>query len=203
MNSGRLYTPILLLWLAIAAGAQAQTLGKGIAVVLEEPRQKLPDLTLVSRLQSDLSLQEATMPQVIPGQDTTLAAPPRSRFDLEQLISWGHDAGCRYIIYLQIDKRGIFKRKQLGIPFVFNRYVVEGQVDGTYTLVDLIRCRIAGSWKLKTRLTGPRSWQVGENYPEDPDLNIAAPEKLTFLKNLEDKAATEIMTTVQPHLRGK
>lgn len=203
MKAAKIVFMAALMGASMTIGVKAQTIGKGIAVVLEEPRQKLPDLTLVTCLNTDLSLHETALPLVIPGQDTTLPAVPRSQFDLERLIAWGHEAGCRYILYLQIDRRAIAVRKQLGIPFVLNRYVVEGQVDGAYTLVDLLRCRVAGTWKLKTRLTGPRQWQVAENYADDPDLSLPAPEKILFLKKLEDKAAGEIMAIVHPHLRGK
>ncbi len=182
-----------------AAAAEAQTPPRTAGVICEQTTP-IPDFHLVERLER--ALQTQTGAKVIShGRDTT------ARFgagqDIEQMLTWGQQAGCRYVVMLQIEERRLATRKQTSIPYLLSRYVVEGRLSGTYTLIDVSKGKVAGPWKLATRLTGPRRWQVADDYPDDPDLMISAPGKITFLKDLEDKAVMEMMLQLQPRMRGR
>lgn len=180
--------------------AQNQT--RTIAVVYQPPRQELPDLYLVESLTESLAM-EAGLRVIVPEEDSTLPLPPNRRFDYELLVEWGREVGSRYIIFLRIDERRLAIRKQPSIPWVISRYVVEGRFEGRFSLIDLNRNKVVNTWKLSTTLNGPRQWQFARDYPEDPDLQMSAPRKMTFLKELEQKAVEEIIGTIQPHLKGR
>jgi len=183
----------------IAAVTEAQNPPRTAGVICEQTTP-IPDFHLVERLER--ALQTQTGAKIMsPGRDTT--ALPGAGHDVELMLAWGQQTGCRYVVMLQIEERRLAARKQTSIPYLLSRYVVEGRLSGTYTLIDVIKGKVAGPWKLATRLTGPRRWQVADDYPDDPDLMISAPGKMTFLKNLEDKAVMEMMLQLQPRMRGR
>ncbi len=186
--------------LTVAAAAQRHTCE--VAVILEQPRQEIPDFDLVGRLVDRLSRANGYS-VLVPGEDTTAPPSPVRRFDLQQLLAWGAETGCRYIIYLQIDDRSIRTKKQITIPLLVSHYVVEGCLEGMYTLVDMRRGKTVMNKHIRSYVTGPNQWQVFEDNRDDPDLHIPAPEKLTFFQRLEEKAAQEIFESVLPHLRGQ
>ncbi len=186
--------------LTVVALAQNQT--REVALILERPRQEIPDFDLVGRLVDRLSRANGYS-ILVPGEDTTYPASPDSRFDLQRLLAWGKETGCRYIIYLQIDDRRIETKKQISIPLLVSHYVVEGCLEGMYTLVDMRRGKTVMNKYIRTYVTGPHQWQIFEDNRDDPDLHIPAPEKLVFLQRLEEKAAQEIFESVLPHLRGQ
>ncbi len=195
------------LWLLILAGtlaAQAAAQGpvRTIAVVYQPPRQNIPDFYLVDKLLERLALQ-VELKVLRPEEDSTLPAAPNDRFDAERLAEWGREVGSRYVIYLRVDDRRITARKQPSIPWVLSRYVVEGHLLGIFSLIDLNRNKVIDTWELATRLTGPKQWQFARDYPGDPDLQMSAPRKLTFLDELEAKSVEEIFRTIRPHLRGR
>ena len=84
-----------------------------------------------------------------------------------------------------------------------SHYVVEGCLEGMYTLIDLRRGKAVMNKCIRTFITGPHQWQIFEDDRDDPGLHIPAPEKLVFLRRLEEKAAQEIFEAVLPHLRGR
>jgi len=192
----------LALVLCLGAPASAQNGRRSITVVYEETQGHIPDFTLNERLNNALTMDEG-LQVLMPAEDSTLPPAPNNRFDMDRLLEWGREIGCRYIIYLQIDARKVETRKKRSIPFVLNRYVVEGRIYGTYSLIDLNRTKVVGTWTLKAKKGGPRQWQVGENYPDDPDLQLSAPRKLDFYRELEDLAVTEIVTEISRHSRGR
>ena len=193
---------VILILICLSSFVSAQTSRRTISVVFEEPHKHFADFTLVDRLNNHLLINEG-LDVIIPEDDSLLPAKPNHRFNLDRLIEWGQEVGSRYVIYLQIEDRKIVRRKRTSIPFVLNRYIVEGQIDGVYSLIDLGRSKVVETWKLKTRLSGPRQWQVAEDYPDDPDLHMSAPRKIVFLKELEEKAVTEIVSNIQYHLKGR
>ena len=180
----------------------AQSTNRKIAIIIEEPSQKLSDFSLDDRLYKNLTM-DMGLSIIVLHEDSTLPDVPNHRFDMERLIEWGHEVTCRYILYLQVEDRKIVTRKKTSIPFILSRYVVEGQIDGTYCLIDLNRNKVIDTWDLKTRKTGARQWQPLEDYPDDPDLFIPAPRKMALLKELEEKAVEEIVASIQPHLKGR
>ncbi|MFH1701037.1 MAG: hypothetical protein ABIE07_10665 [Candidatus Zixiibacteriota bacterium] len=180
----------------------AQPDQRTLSVVLEKPKNDIYDLELIDRLVEKLSMQ-SNLKVIVSTEDSTLPIPPNERFDLDRLSEWGHECGSRYLVYLQLDNREIITRKRFSIPYILNRYIVEGQVDGTFSFLDLNRDKIINTWTLKTRISGPRQWQAGEDYPEDPDLHMSAPQKIRLMRKLEDKAASEIFAKIKPHLRGR
>jgi len=187
----------------LAAGLAAQNhRTREVAVILERPRQEIPDFDLVGRLVDRLSRANGYS-VLIPEEDTTVPASPDKRFDLQRLLAWGEDTGCRYIIYLQIDDRRIQTKKQVSIPLLVSHYVVEGCLEGMCTLVDMRRGKTVMNKHIRTYLTGPHQWQVFEDNRDDPDLFIPAPEKMEFLRRLEEKAAQDIFESVLPHIRGQ
>lgn len=188
--------------LACAASVPAQNSQRAITVVLEQPDRQFTEFGLISQLYSRLTMQ-AGLRVIVPGEDSAMPAAPDRRFDLDRLLEWGREVQSRYIIYLQIDDRDIVTRKRTSIPYILSRYIVEGQVNGSYCLIDLNRNKVVGTWELKTRLPGPRQWQVAEDYPDDPDLHVSAPKKIAFMKKLEDRAALEIIEQIRLHLKGR
>jgi hypothetical protein len=189
----------LLVWAAVAS---AQSEGRTIAVVLEQPKQDIPDFSLVSRLNDAFSMYIGA-DVIVPAEDSALPHVPDHRFDLDRLVNWGREAGVRYILYLQIDSRRIVTAKRWSIPLLLSRYVVEGHIDGAYILVDTRFGKLVNTWNLETTVEGPQQWQITEDYKDDPDLHIPAPRKITFLRDLEDHAATQIIGDIVPHLRGR
>ncbi len=196
------YLLAMLVILVPVATATAQSQMRTIAVVYQAPKQDITDFSLVENLNEALTMQVG-LGVVVPDTGSSRPEAPNRRFDLERLLEWGREVGCRYIIYLRVDGRRIATRKQLSIPWVLSRYVVEGHISGMYSLIDLNRSKVIGTWKLTTRMAGPRQWQVAADYPGDPDLHMSAPRKLVFLRELEKKAVNEIVLDVQPHLRGR
>ncbi|MCK5126298.1 MAG: hypothetical protein KAR42_08575 [candidate division Zixibacteria bacterium] len=192
----------VLILIGLMSTAQAQTNRRTVSVIFEKPDTKFNDFTLLDKLYDRLLLQVG-LQVIVLEDDSTIPKMPDNRFNLERLIEWGHEVGSRYIIYLQIEERRIVRRKRTSIPFLLSRYIVEGQVDGVYSLIDLNRSKVVGTWELKTRLTGPRQWQVAEDYPDDPNLHLSAPKKYKFMKKLEEKAAVEIINEIKLHLKGR
>lgn len=180
----------------------AQTNGKSLAVVLEVRDQRLPDCRLMPALEDEFTVRQGVL-VINDSAKNQGAQPPDRRYDFEQLLAWGREIGCRYIVYLSVDRRGIITRKKTSIPYLLNRYVVEGRIQGMYVLIDVARAKALGSWSLDTRLNGPKQWQVAENYIDDPDLFIPAPQRVRFMQSLDEQAAAEIAAAVEPHLRGK
>ena len=189
---------VLLLISAVSAQSQLRT----ISIVYQPPKQHVPDFCLVDRLVESLTMQGG-LRVIVPEEDSSLPASPNRRFEADQLLDWGREIGSRYIIYLRIDDRSIATRKRTSIPWILSRYVVEGRLRGIYSLIDLNRNKVVGSWELTTRLTGPRQWQVAADYSDDPDLQISAPGKVVFLEKLEKKSVEEIIATITPHLKGR
>jgi hypothetical protein len=72
-----------------------------------------------------------------------------------------------------------------------------------YTLIDLRRGKAVVTKRLSTMISGPHKWQIIDDYPEDSDLRIPAPDKVRFLRRLEERAAQDIFETVVPYLRGR
>jgi len=190
----------LVLLCLTAAGASTQNHAKTVGVILERPRQDIPDFRLIERLVDRLARVNG-MTLVVPHEDTSLPASPDVRYDLSRIIEWGDETGCRYVIYLQIDDRRIDLHKQVSIPFILSHYVVEGRLEGMYTLVDLRRGRAVMTKRLSTTITGPHKWQAIDDYPQDPDLHIPAPDKIRFLRRLEERAAQDIFEAVLPQLK--
>jgi hypothetical protein len=193
---------VLCLLLLSAAVVAAQPARRAIGIVCEKSAMPLPDFSLVTLLDQQLAVFN-NLTVVAPGIDSGVPPAPDRRFNLDSLTAWGGQSGCRYVLYLQIARRGIDTRKQPSIPFLLSRYVVEGRLSGMYMLIDVEKARVIGKWPLQARVTGPRRWQAGDDYPDDPDLLMTAPHRLELLQALEEKAADNIMTTVQPHLRGR
>jgi len=190
----------LMAWSALPVSAQHDR--KTIAVVLETPRQHIPDFHLVDRLNGVMAMY-GELRVIVSEEQESIPEPPRSRFELERLVTWGQEAGIRYVIYIQVDKRRIVTDKKWSIPFLLSHYVVEGQLTGAYSLIDTRYRRLVDTWNLETVLAGPQQWQVTEDYPDDPDLHIPAPEKFEFMRRLEDLAAAAIIRNVTPNLRGR
>lgn len=186
----------------LSAAAMAQTDRRAISVILEHSDKSYIDFKLMEKLYNRLLIDNG-LKVIIPADDSTLPAPPNHRFNLDRIIEWGQEVGSRYIIYLQIEDRKIVRRKRTSIPYILNRYIVEGQIDGRYSLIDLSRNKVVGTWDLRTRLAGPRQWQMAEDYPDDPDLHLSAPRKIQFYKALEELAVDEIIEQVQLHLKGR
>lgn len=182
--------------------AIAQSTNRKIAIIIEEPSQKLSDFSLDDCLYKNLTM-DMGLSIIVPKEDSTLPEVPNNRFDLQRLIEWGHEVTCRYILYLRVEDHKIVTRKKTSIPFILSRYIVEGQIDGSYCLIDLNRNKVVDTWDLKTRKTGARQWQPLEDYPDDPDLHIPAPRKMALLKELEEKAVEEIVASIQLHLKGR
>lgn len=201
MNRKLIYSLLAVCLLTVAALAQNRHT-REVAVIMERPRQEIPDFDLVGRLVDRLSRANGYS-VLVPGEDTTAPASPDRRFDLQRLLAWGDETGCRYIIYLQIDDRRIETKKQVSIPLLVSHYIVEGCLEGMYTLVDMRRDKIVMNKHIRTYITGPHQWQIFEDNRDDPDLHIPAPEKICFLQRLEEKAAQEIFESVLPHLRGQ
>jgi hypothetical protein len=189
-----------LLMLSAAAGAQHEP--RSMAIVLEQPQQHIPDFTLVDRLNSAMAMY-AKARVVVPAEDTALPVAPGHRFDLEKLVNWGREIGIRYLIYLQVDYRRIVTVKRWSIPLILSHYVVEGHLDGAYSLIDVRYGKLIDTWNLETTLEAGRQLQVFEDYRDDPDLHIAAPQKVAFLKKLEDRAAAQIVENLVPNMRGR
>ncbi|MCP4568323.1 MAG: hypothetical protein GY841_12160 [FCB group bacterium] len=192
----------LLLVMIFSGAVVAQVPSRNIAVVVDEVDQEIPDFTLADKLHQTLAT-DVGMAIMIPERDSTFPSPADFRYDVQRLFEWGRESGCRYILLLQIEDRRIATRKRTSIPFVLNRYVVEGRLKGVYRLLDLNRDKVVGSWKLQTRLNGPQQNQLGENYPGDPDLHLSAMGKMTLLDRLDRKAADEIMINIKSFVRGK
>lgn len=190
-----------LLVLSVAAGAVPNT-RRNVAVVMEKPDQHIPDFTLTDRLHDALTMY-AGKEVVLATGDSILPPAPNAVFDLERLINWGAEAGARYIIYLQIDSRKIITAKRWSIPLIFSRYVVEGHLEGAYSLVDIQHRKLINTWNLEIALEGSQQLQVFDDYRDDPDLHIPAPRKIGFLRKLEDLAAAEIIRNVTPNMRGR
>jgi hypothetical protein len=184
-----------------AAAISGQTVRRGIGVVYERPSAPLPDFSLVTLLDQRLAVANGLA--VFVPEDDTLAPAPNRRFDLDSLTAWGVKTGCRYVLYLRVDRRDIATRKQPSIPFILTRYVVEGRLTGMYMLIDVDKGRLVGKWPLQAKVTGPRRWQAADDYPDDPDLFLTAPRRLELLRTLEETAADNITATVLPHLRGR
>jgi hypothetical protein len=193
---------VLALVCFMAAGVSTQNHVKTIGVILEPPRQHIPDLHLVERLVDRLARFNGLSVVVI-DEDSIQEATLGPRYDLSRILDRGDETGCRYVIYLQIDDRRIDLRKQVSIPFVLSHYVVEGRLEGMYTLVDLRRRRAAMTMHLDASITGPHKWQVIDDYPQDPDLHMPAPDKIRFLRRLEERAAQDIFEAVLPQLKGR
>lgn len=198
----KIFAALILAVFCINAIVVAQSDQRTVSIILEKPKSEIYDLAIIDRLVEKLSMQ-SNLKVIIHAEDSTLPAPPNKRFNLEKLLEWGHECGSRYLVYLRLDNREIVTRKRKSIPYILNRYIVEGQVDGMFSFIDLNRGKIISTWNLKTRISGPRQWQLAEDYPDDPDLHMSAPQKIRFYRKLEDKAAAEIVTEIKPHLRGR
>lgn len=202
MVIGRKRAGLCLVLLLAVGTVWGQPARRAVGLVFEDRATTWPDFSLPELLNRRLATFNG-LTVVSPDIDTQMVAAPDRRFQLDSVIAWGTRTGCRYVLYLQIDDRGIGPRKQTSIPFLLSRYVVEGRLSGTYLLVDVDKTRLVGRWDLRTRVTGPRRWQLADDYPDDPDLFVTAPRRLELLRTLEEKAADEIMATVQPHMRGR
>lgn len=202
MTNKWIYGLIVFILMVTAASVAAQTDRRSIAVVLETPKQHIPDFSLVDRLNDALSMY-AGLKVLIPYEDDSRPQPPDNRFDLESLIDWGKEMGVRYIIYLQVDKRLIATAKRWSIPLILSRYVVEGHLDGAYSLIDTRHQKRINVWNLEAELAGPQQWQIAEDYRDDPDLHIPAPQKMSFLQKLDDLAAAQIIRNIAPNLKGR
>lgn len=202
MGTGRKRALLCLVLVFSAAAVCGQPARRAVGLVCEKRAVAWPDFSLVTLLDRRFASSNS-LTVVSPDVDTSIAGAPDHRFDLDSLTAWGVKTGCRYVLYLQVDDRGIATRKQPSIPFLLSRYVVEGRLTGTYLLVDVDKARLIGQWPLRTRVTGPRRWQAADDYPDDPDLFVTAPRRLELLRTLEEKAADEITDVVQPHMRGR
>lgn len=192
---------ILALMLAPQFG-QAQGSRRAVAIVYQGPDQKLLDFDLVKRLSEELSIR-GDLKVIDYTCDSLMPHPPNDRFRMEELFQWGREIGTRYIIYLHVDRRILETRKRVSIPLLLSRYIIEGRIGGNYMLLDLSRNRLTATWDLKTKMTGPRQWQIAQDYPDDPDLFLSAPRKALFFEKLEAKAAVEIFKNVRLHLKGR
>ena len=189
-------------FLVISSVAGAQNSSRTVAVVLEKPRQHIPDLSLVERV-NQLLAKRSDIKVIVPGEDTLMVPPPDDRLDVSRLSAWGKQMGCQYIVYLRVDSREVATRKQISIPFFLSRYKIEGRLEGSYGVIDVNRGKLFGPWDLRTRVNGPKQWQVGENYPDDPELLMAAPARVRFIRELEEKAADKIAVEAKSHMRGR
>lgn len=193
---------IAVCFLLVVSMAEAQNTSRTVTVVLEKPRQHIPDLSLMEQV-NQLLAKRSDVKVIVPTEDSSISSPPNDRLDVSRLSAWGKQIGCQYIVYLRVDGRNVATRKQLSIPFFLSRYKVEGCLEGGYSLIDVNRGKLLGSWEMHARMNGPRQWQVGENYPDDPELLMTAPARIRFLRELEAKAADKIAIEVKSHMRGR
>lgn len=195
-----IFAGCLVFWSAVPASPQNDR--RTVAVVYEEPRQHIGDFSLVERLCDWLALYGG-MSIIVPDEDSTLPEAPRARFHLDRLVEWGRETGSRYVIYLQVHGRRLTTKKQFSIPFLLSRYVVEGCLEGVYCLIDVTRNKLVRTWDLRAKVSGPRQWQPADDYREDPDLHIPAPQKIVFLQRLEARAVEQMAANIRPHLKGR
>ncbi len=178
-----------------------QRFDKTIAVVHEDLRQPIIEYSFPESFNRRMTMW-AEGDIILPERDSLLPPAPDG-FDVTRLYEWGTEIGCRYIMYIRVDDRSIVKRRKIAIPLLVTHYVVEGKMTGRYSLLDLRRNKVVDTWELNTRVPGPHQWQIMDDYPGDPDLMIPAPEKMRFYRAIEERAIEDILTTVEPHLRGR
>jgi hypothetical protein len=186
----------------MASPIAAQNGQRSVTVILETSGRDIPNFSLVERFNSVLAMY-ANLRVIVPEEDSTLPPVPDNRFNLDRLVEWGRESGSRYIIYLQVDSRRIATQKQWSIPLILSRYVTRGILEGAYTLVDTQRKKLVDTWNLEAIKTGPRQWQVFEDYRDDPDLHIPASQKVVFLRELEDLAVARMIENIVPNLKGR
>lgn len=200
MRKNLLFLIILLSLIAVvvARGHGHESPGS-LVVVMEKPRQPLSDFGLEERLNRLMSLH-CGHDVIYPREDKSLPQAPKDRFDAGMLMQLGQENGSRYIVYTRTDNRRLKSRKKFTIPFILNHYVVEGRLTGDFALIDLNRGKVVNVWQLDAVVPGQRKWQINDDYPDDPDLQVSAPQKARFLEKLKDKAVIDIITALEPHI---
>ncbi len=134
----------------------------------------------------------------------TSPAFPEARYDIDSLVNWGLEAGCRYLLIITVEREGLERRKGFNLPLIFHRYETVGVIEGEYRLVDVQKGRLLAAESFDVELKGPKQFQAEwDQNRNDPTLHIPAPEKSKFFSRLEEKLADKLAKKIRKLVKGR
>ncbi len=173
-----------------------------IIVRLEYPECPWADINLEDKL--DLYLSEISRVPVIATyrNNDSLNRSPRTS-DFSDLINYGESMGGRFLVDIFIERIDLEKRKTTVIPQFVSRYQTYGVMTGNLRIVDVQKARMLKIKKIDCSLKASDRWTFVDDNKHDPDLNIAADQKIVLFRKLEDKVVSELYKEIRKLTRGR
>jgi len=149
----------------------------------------------------DLTRNRNLRVSLIGSDQTGRRAFPDDPEHLDSLVNWGTAAHGRYLLLVTIDSERLERRKRFHLPLVMHQYKTVGIIKGELRLIDLARGRWVIAEPFEVEKGGPQCFQAGVYDDDtDPSINLSAPAKVKFLRQLEEMASEKIMQRLAAHI---
>jgi hypothetical protein len=127
---------------------------------------------------------------------------PEDYNNLDSLVHWGREVGCRHVLLVEIRHQGLETRKPFSLPLVAHVYQRFGVIQGELRLVDVSKRAFVIAEPFEIERKGPRIFQATmDDDINDPDIHLTAPRKLRFFDDLEEELATDLTDRVSRAVR--
>jgi hypothetical protein len=199
------HTVVVVTWM-MAAVLAANVYGTSGTLLLNVKTAPLPwaDPQLYEKLVIRLS-REVRL-QVVKASDGSGVLPsfPGDRNNADSLISWGQEAGARFLMVVTVDSERLERKKSFSLPLVFHKWETVGIIEGEMRLYDIARGKLLAADPFEVELKGPRAFQGSmDDNRHDPSIHISAVRKLAFFGKLEDRLADRLASRVTRVLRNR
>lgn len=129
---------------------------------------------------------------------------PGDRYDIDSLMNWGAEFGGRYLMYVDLQREELIRKKGFNIPLIIHKYETVGIMQGEVRLFDLQRGRILLAKSFEVETKGPKILQgyVDDNR-YDADISIPAPQKSAFFHEMEANTACYLREQIKKMTNGR
>lgn len=129
---------------------------------------------------------------------------PSDLYDTDSLINWGAEFGGRYLMFVDLHREEIVRKKGFCIPLVVHKYQTIGIMQGEVRLLDIQRGRILLAKSFKVETNGPKILQgyVDDNR-YDADISIPASQKSAFFREMENNTARYLRKQLKKVTNGR
>ncbi len=187
----KILIPIIVLIFSVSIFAAPKN--RKVFVKIFTPELAWADSKLESKVQSTFSRQSNLNVHIVNVSQQDSPQFPENYYDTDLLLDWGSEMGGRYVMIIDVQSERLEKRKSFHIPLIFHKYQTYGVIEGEMRLFDIERNKLLAVKSFKVEEKGTRIFQATmDDDINDPDLHIAAPEKIRFFSKLEDKLVREL-----------
>ncbi|SYZ74249.1 hypothetical protein TRIP_C60519 [Candidatus Zixiibacteriota bacterium] len=130
------------------------------------------------------------------------AVLPEKFENLNQIVDRGQTQKARFLVDIYVDKLDLAKRKITVVPLAVYRYQVYAVISGHIRIIDVVKKRVVKMNRFQWESKGSDQWQLIDDEPDDPALNLPADEKIILFDSLEEKAAEGLFEQIKIDTRG-